>query len=152
MHCRFCRGQFLSPALNSPRRQPNRKEGTMTQYHHSRAVRNTVVLLIVTMGLLGLVPQVNAGFIPSSDSRDGATLAQDLEIISQALENKLVKQRLQDLGYSEQEIQDRLEQLSAEEVHQLALQIDSLTQGGILGFVIAVLVIVVLVLVILRLA
>jgi hypothetical protein len=124
----------------------------MTQYHHSRAIRNTVVLLIVTMGLLSLVPPVHASFIPSSDSREGATLDQDLKIISKALESKLVKQRLQDLGYSEQEIQDRLGQLSAEEVHQLALQIDSLTQGGVLGFVIAVLVVVVLVLVILRLA
>lgn len=124
----------------------------MIHYHHSRSARNTVVLLIVTMGLLSLVPPVNASFIPSSNSREAATPDQDLEIISKALESKLVKQRLQDLGYSEQEIQDRLEQLSAEELHQLALQIDSLTQGGVLGFLIAVLVIVVLVLVILRLS
>jgi DNA-binding transcriptional MerR regulator len=76
---------------------------------------------------------------------------QDIQTIQKALENKIVKQRLQDLGFSEEEIQERLNQLSDEEVHNLAMQIDSLSQGGILGVVIAVLIIVVLVLVIMKL-
>jgi DNA-binding transcriptional MerR regulator len=76
---------------------------------------------------------------------------QDMEIIQRALENKVVNQRLEDLGFSNQEIQERMDQLSDQEVHNLAMQIDSLTQGGIFGVVIAVLVIVLLIVVILRL-
>ena len=76
---------------------------------------------------------------------------QDMQIIRKALENKVITQRLQDLGFSDQEIQDRMDQLSDQEVHSLAMEIDSLTQGGIFEVVIAVLVIVLLVVVILRL-
>ena len=76
---------------------------------------------------------------------------QDIQIIKKALENKRVKQRFQDLGFSEQEIQERMDQLSDQEVHSLAMEIDSLTQGGIFELAIAVLLIVLLVVVILRL-
>ena len=77
---------------------------------------------------------------------------QDMQIIKKALENKLITQRLQDLGFSDQEIQDRMDQLSDQEVHNLATQIDSVSQGGIFGVVIAVLVIVLLVILILKFA
>lgn len=124
----------------------------MRNFQNCWAVRHLSILLIVTTGVLSLIPPVGASFIQSSASLEAATRHQDLKIISKALETRIVKQRLQDLGYSDQEIQDRLEQLSAREIHNLAVQIDSLTQGGVLGFIIGVLVIVVLILVIFRLA
>ncbi|MGB6282656.1 MAG: PA2779 family protein [Syntrophobacteria bacterium] len=123
----------------------------MQTIYKSALAKGTSVLLIFVLSLISLVPRVEAAFIPSSDSRDGLMRNQDIQTIQKALESKIVKQRLQDLGFSEEEIQERLNQLSDEEVHSLAMQIDSLSQGGILGVVIAVLVIVVLVLVIMKL-
>jgi hypothetical protein len=123
----------------------------MQTIYKSALAKRTSVLLIFVLSLISLVPRVEAAFIPSSDSRNGLMRNQDIQTIQKALENKIVKQRLQDLGFSEEEIQERLNQLSDEEVHSLAMQIDSLSQGGILGVVIAVLIIVVLVLVIMKL-
>ena len=123
----------------------------MQTIYKSALFKRTSILLIFVLFLISLVPHVEAAFIPSSDSQPGLMRHQDTQTIQKALENKIVKQRLQDLGYSEKEIQDRLNQLSDEEVHSLAMRIDSLSQGGILGLVIAVLVIVVLVLLILKL-
>lgn len=123
----------------------------MQTIYKSALAKHTSVLLIFVLSLISLVPRVEAAFIPSSDSRSGLMRNQDIQTIQKALENKIVKQRLQDLGFSEEEIQERLNQLSDEEIHSLAMQIDSLSQGGILGVVIAVLIIVVLVLVIMKL-
>ncbi|MGB7032302.1 MAG: PA2779 family protein [Syntrophobacteria bacterium] len=123
----------------------------MQTIYKSALAKGTSVLLIFVLSLISLVPRVEAAFIPSSDSRNGLMRNQDIQTIQKALESKIVKQRLQDLGFSEEEIQERLNQLSDEEVHSLAMQIDSLSQGGILGVVIAVLIIVVLVLVIMKL-
>jgi O-antigen ligase len=123
----------------------------MLAFKEGLLARRITIILIILMSLISLVPRVEAAFIPSSDSRNGLMRNQDIQTIQKALESKIVKQRLQDLGFSEEEIQERLNQLSDEEVHSLAMQIDSLSQGGILGVVIAVLVIVVLVLVIMKL-
>jgi len=123
----------------------------MQAFKEGLFARRITIILIILMSLISLVPRVEAAFIPSSDSRNGLMRNQDIQTIQKALESKIVKQRLQDLGFSEEEIQERLNQLSDEEVHSLAMQIDSLSQGGILGVVIAVLIIVVLVLVIMKL-
>jgi hypothetical protein len=151
------------PALFSVTLQPASHEETegdititkggrqMQTIYKSTLAKLTSVLLIFVLSLISLVPRVEAAFIPSSDSRDGLMRNHDIQTIQKALESKIVKQRLQDLGFSEEEIQERLNQLSDEEVHSLAMQIDSLSQGGILGVVIAVLIIVVLVLVIMKL-
>jgi hypothetical protein len=123
----------------------------MQRIYNSALAKHTSILLVFLFSLISLVPRVEAAFIPSSVSRTDLVRSQDIQTIKKALENKIVKQRLQDLGFSEKEIQERLNQLSDEEVHSLAMQIDSVSQGGILGVIIAVLVIVVLVLVILKL-
>jgi hypothetical protein len=68
--------------------------------------------------------------------------------IQRALENKLVKERLKDLGYTEEEIKARLDQLSEAELHRLATQLDALVPAGD-GFEVAVIILLVLVLVVL---
>jgi hypothetical protein len=50
--------------------------------------------------------------------------------IERALEQKLVRERLKDLGYTEEEIKARLDRLSDAEVHSLASQLDSLMPAG----------------------
>jgi hypothetical protein len=77
---------------------------------------------------------------------------QDLATLQRALENKLVQERLKALGYSDEEIKARLDQLSDGDLHNFATQIDTLTAGGDgLGLVIALLVIIILVIIILKL-
>lgn len=77
----------------------------------------------------------------------------EIKKIQSLLENKVVRQRFQDLGLSEGEIATRLAQLSDQEVHQLSTHIDSVIPGGDggLGIVIAVLVIAILVVILLYL-
>jgi predicted PurR-regulated permease PerM len=123
----------------------------MLAFKEGLLVKRITIMLIILMSLISVVPRVEAAFIPSGESQAEMMRDQDIQVIKKALENKLITQRLQDLGFSDQEIQDRLDQLSDQEVHNLATQIDSVSQGGILGVVIAVLVIVILVLVILKL-
>ena len=58
----------------------------------------------------------------------------------------MVSERLRQLGFTQEEIQARLGQLSDQQIHQLALNLDEVKVGGDgLGVVIAVLVIAILV-------
>ena len=77
----------------------------------------------------------------------------DLAKIQKVLEVKAVGERLSQFGLTQNEIKDRLSQLSDQQIHQFALQLDDLKvgRGGALGAIIAVLVIVILVIVILKL-
>ena len=85
-----------------------------------------LAVLVVT-----LVPRVYAGFSPSeviafAESERSA----DLEKIQKILEVKIVQERLKQLGFSEDEIQRRLEQLSDQQMHELAQTLDQLRVGG----------------------
>lgn len=112
-----------------------------------------VSYLVLAMFVIGIAPRVDAAFSPSealnisTEARTG-----DIERIRIVLENKLVAQRLHDLGYTTNEIMTRLSQMTDEQIHNFAQKLDDLKVGGDgLGVIIAVLVIVVLVLVILQL-
>jgi hypothetical protein len=114
--------------------------------------KQTAFVMIVVMTILGIVPRVDAAFIHSFESINNEYQSNDLETIRQFLEVKAVKNRLETLGYSSEEIQARLSSLSSEEIHQLASDINTLTTGGdTVGVIIGVLMIVLLVIVILRL-
>lgn len=54
----------------------------------------------------------------------------DAKVIRAALESKLIKGRLAALGLTGKEIDSRLERLSDAEVHQLAMNIETLRPGG----------------------
>ena len=114
--------------------------------------KHTALVMVAVMTILGMVPRVDAAFIPSSTSLDREISAKDMETVRQFLEQKAVKNRLEALGYSSEEIQVRLSSLSDEEIHQLAGNINTLTTGGNgTGLVIGLLVIIVLILVIMKL-
>jgi hypothetical protein len=97
---------------------------------------------------MGVVPRVYAGFSPSEvpvlSQLDRST---DLESIEKILETKMVRERLAQLGFSEDEIQSRLGQLSDQQIHQLALQLDELKVGGNGEAVIIVLLVIALIVV-----
>ncbi len=111
-------------------------------------VRGIAVMLVVVMGLVSLVPRVEASFVPTDQSASSLSRQEDMATIERALEQKLVRERLKDLGYTEEEIKARLDRLSDAEVHSLASQLDSLMPAGD-GFEVAVIILLVLVLVVL---
>jgi hypothetical protein len=104
---------------------------------------------VVAVFVMGIVPRVYAGFSPSdvvvlTESERSA----DLGKIQKMLEMKVIQERLKQLGFSKEEIESRLEQLSDEQIHQLALQIDELKVGGNGGGVLVLLLIIALTVVI----
>jgi hypothetical protein len=110
-------------------------------------IRKAVCCLVVIFFFLGAVPKVEAGFVPSTTTTvSDSTRIADVEKIQRALETKLIKDRLEKLGLSREEIQFRVDRLSDTQVHQLALKVEELNTGGdALGVVVAILVIAILV-------
>lgn len=124
----------------------------MRLFMTATVLRRVATALVLLMGLVSVVPRVEAGFIGSDESFGATSRQQDLATLERALENKLVQERLQALGYSDEEIKARLDQLSDQDLHNFATQIDTLTAGGDgLGLVIAILIIIILVIIILKL-
>jgi hypothetical protein len=117
-------------------------------------MRSIAIYLACAMFIIGIAPRVDASFVPSSVLPIAQTdRAADLASIQKVLEVKMVKERLADLGLTHQEIQSRLSQLSDQQLHSAAQQLDSLKVGGDsgLGIIIALLVIAILVILILQL-
>ena len=110
--------------------------------------------LVVAMFIIGIAPRVDAGLAPSEVVQLASVdRIEDLQKIRQVLEMKAVSERLGQLGLTSEEVRQRVESLSDQQIHQIAVQLDELRigQGDPLGFIIALLVIVVLVIVILKL-
>ncbi len=109
--------------------------------------------LVVAMFIIGIAPRVEAGFAPSDViALSQVDRAADIDKIQRVLETKMVRERLEKLGYAQEEINSRLTQLSDQQIHDLALQIDEIKVGGDgLGIVITLLVIAILVVLLLQL-
>jgi len=87
--------------------------------------------MVTVMFFIGITPRVYAGFSPS----EGITLSpfnrdSDLQKIQKVLESKMIRERLFQLGFTQEEIQNRLAQLSDNQIHHLALKLDELSVGG----------------------
>ena len=90
---------------------------------------------------------------PSVSADLGAARALEMRKIQGVLENKMIRERLHEVGLTDQEIRDRVARLSNDDVHQLAMKLDALTPAGDAGgFIIGILVIAVLVLLVIYLA
>ena len=65
----------------------------------------------------------------------------------------MVRERLKEMGLIPEEVQSRLDQLSDQQIHEIALKLDDLQVGGDsgLGIVIALLVIIILVIIFIHL-
>lgn len=109
--------------------------------------------LVAAIFVIGITPKVYAGFAPSEGfALASGERASNLEKVQKFLEMKMVRERLKDLGFTPEEIRGKLNDLSDQQLHQLALKMDDLKVGGDgLGIIIAVLVIVILVIVIIQL-
>jgi hypothetical protein len=109
--------------------------------------------LVVVMFIIGIAPKVDAGLVKSEIIPLAyMDRSADLEKIQKVLETKAVSKRLAQLGLTQDEIQNRLTQLSDQQIHQAATKLDDLKIGGDgLGLLIAVLVVIILAIVILQL-
>ena len=136
-------------------------------------IKHVSCCLILLMFVIGITPKVEAGFCPSeiipiekisSETVPAETIpaeritssknedrAADLQQIQKVLELKMVRERLEKLGFSQEEIQARLSQIDNQQIHQLALKLDELRAGGDgLGVVIGILIIAILVVILLQ--
>jgi hypothetical protein len=92
------------------------------------------------------------GSVTSRPSMDQETRQQELSVIQLALENELIKAKLEAYGLTPDEIQAKLQGLSDERIHLLAQASDNVLAGGDgLGVVIGILVIILLIILILHL-
>lgn len=110
--------------------------------------------LVIAMFIIAIVPRVDAGLAPSEIIAIARTdRSADLGKIQKVLEMKAISERLSQFGLTQDEIQKRLTQLSDQQIHQIALQLDDLRIGQNDAFtvIIALLVIAILVVVILKL-
>lgn len=132
-------------------------------------IRHVSWCLVVLMFVIGITPKVEAGFCPSETIPSEMILAEtvpsemiasaknedrsaDLQKIQKVLELKMVRERLEKLGFSQEEIQARLSQIDNQQIHQLALKLDELRAGGDgLEVVIGILIIGILVVILLHL-
>ena len=109
--------------------------------------------LVIAMFIIGVAPRVDAGLVESEiTSLMQVDRTAELGKIQKLLETKAVSNRFEQFGYTQKEVQERLTQLSDQQIHQIATKLDDLKIGGDgAGIVIAILVVVILVIVILQL-
>jgi len=92
--------------------------------------------LVVAMFVIGITPRVYAGFSASEVIGFSAVdRASDLGKIQNAIETKMIGERLRQIGLTPDEIQKKLSQLGDQQIHQLAQQLDELRVGGDSGWV-----------------
>jgi hypothetical protein len=91
--------------------------------------------LVVAMVVIGITPRVYAGFSPSEVvGFSPIDRGSDLGRIQNAIETKMIGERLRQIGLTPDEIQKKLSQLSDQQIHQLALQLDELKVGSDAGW------------------
>ena len=87
--------------------------------------------MVTVMFLFAITPKVEAGFSPSEIiGQSQINRSTNVEKIQKFLETKMVRERLRDFGFSQEEIQTRLNQLTDDQIHQVALQLDELKVAG----------------------
>jgi hypothetical protein len=100
-------------------------------------VKHVTWYLVVAMVVIGITPRVYAGFSPSEVvGFSPIDRGSDLGRIQNAIETKMIGERLRQIGLTPDEIQKKLSQLSDQQIHQLALQLDELKVGGDAGWTI----------------
>jgi len=111
-------------------------------------MKGVACYLVVAMFVIGITPRVYAGFSPSEAiSALSSDRFSDLEKIRKTLEMKMVRERLVALGFTPDEIEKRVTQLSDHQIHELALQLDELQVGGASGWAVVIIVLLIIVVV-----
>ncbi len=114
-------------------------------------LRYIAAVLIVAIGLHSMSPLSYGNIVSSAPVATEDARASDLATIQQFLEQKVVQHRLEELGFTQKEIEQRLALANDEELHHMVVQSEKLMAGGGAS-VVTILLIVLLVLLILRIA
>jgi len=107
--------------------------------------------LVVTTLPIAWVPQEGMAMLAPAipaEAGSGSDRAQDLQSVQRVLENKLVQQRLADLGLTPEEVTAKLDRLSDAQLHQMAAQLDALMPGGQMSLLLTLLLVLVIILLI----
>ena len=113
-------------------------------------LRSIAKLLTMIFFLHGMVPMAAAAPIPSALINVEDARSADIATIQKSLEMKVVQDRLEQLGFTTAEIEERLLYADDAELHQLAIHSETMMAGGSAGVLVTVLVVVLLVILILR--
>jgi hypothetical protein len=104
--------------------------------HTLRSLIMTALIVAFTVStLLGAWPTASDAMLIPTDSgitqgQPSAERLEDLQTIQNALETKVVRQRLEDLGFTSDEITAKLNGVPDEQLHAAATQIESVLVGG----------------------
>ena len=107
-----------------------------------------MVLFITSPAFAALIPSIG-----SSPHTTGETLQKEINTIQQALETKMVQEKLRAYGLTSEEVAATLPSMNPGQIHTLAAASNDVLAGGDggLGVIIAVLVIIILIIIILKL-
>lgn len=87
--------------------------------------------LVFALFVFGFTPEAFAGLIPSEKTGIFSIVRNmDLQKVQKVLESKMVRNRLEVLGFSQKEIQKKLNCLDENQMHLLAQNLDELKVGG----------------------
>ncbi len=89
--------------------------------NRKRCAKVVVWYMAAMMCILGAVPRVEAGFIPSQAAPAGPNRTDDLNKIQKVLEIKMVTDTLVQYGFSEAEVKASIDQMTDSQIHQLAV-------------------------------
>ncbi len=98
-----------------------------------------VIYLVFSLIAIAVLPPNSYAFFVTSpmfqknSSQSTSMRTEGLEKIQKVLESKIISQRLMDFGLNSEEIDGRIEQLTDEEIHYFATQLDALNAGGDAG-------------------
>ena len=101
-------------------------------------LRLTSILQTALIVLLASSVNTHAGMIDTDKIVNQQTAKSDLVVIKTALARAEVKQMLRKHGVQPQQIQNRVDQLTEEELHQLATQFSELPTGSGAGILLLV--------------
>lgn len=120
----------------------------------SKLRKRFLVLSVVVYFSLLLTSPTLAGMIasfPSPDLQASEMRAEEIGTIQVALENELVRAKLNAYGLTADEVNQKLDEMTNEQIHLLAQASDDILAGGNgIGLAIGILVIILLVVVILK--
>lgn len=118
-------------------------------------MRNRFLAAFVTFHMVLFVTSpAMAAMIPSAGSPQAGSqeIQKDVDTIQQALENKLVQEKLKAYGLTSDEVASKISSMTPGQIHMLATASDDVLAGGDgFGALIAVLIIVILIIIILKL-
>ena len=115
-------------------------------------LRMLTLYLIFAIFIISAIPSPSSAmFITPGAGNSVADSIGDMAKVQTFLESRLVQQRLIDFGLTAEEVSSRLNQLSQDQLHQIATHIDEIDYGGdALGGILSVLVIIILIIVIIK--